>query len=61
MSYSLVMARRRIEALERRPSAQKPIVIRGGIPADYRATRTPGPKSQNDSVNRPNEPKARSL
>jgi hypothetical protein len=45
MSYSLVIARRRIEALERRPSALKPMRITGGIPADNRATRTPpGPK-----------------
>ena len=41
MSYSLVIARRRIEALERRPSALKPMIIRGGMPRDVnRASRT---------------------
>jgi hypothetical protein len=53
VSYSLVIARRRIEALERRPSAQKPMVIRGGIPRDVNRT-SPGTK-QTDSL-RPNKP-----
>ena len=35
MSYSIVMLERRIVALERMPSAQKPLVIRGGLPRDY--------------------------
>jgi hypothetical protein len=53
MSYSLVIARRRIEALERRPSALKPMRITGGIPANYRAP-PPGTK-KTDSL-RPNKP-----
>ena len=51
MSYSLVIARRRIEALERRPSALKPMLIRGGIPANYRAP-PPGSKPKTKSINR---------
>ena len=43
MSYSRVLLRRRLEVLEALPSAQKPLVIRGGLPADY-AARPPGPK-----------------
>ena len=43
MSYGLTLLRRRLEVLENLPSARKPLVIRGGLPADY-AARPAGPK-----------------
>jgi hypothetical protein len=46
MSYSLVILRRRLEALESLPSARKPLRIIGGLPADW-AARSPGQKPSN--------------
>jgi hypothetical protein len=52
MSYSLVLLSRRIAALESLPSAQKPLVIRGGLPPDY-AARPPGPKRTDSFAAKP--------
>jgi hypothetical protein len=58
MSYSLVMARRRIEALESLPSARKPLLIRGGLPRDFdpRAAHTPAPAKNNSLSQMHTEP-----
>jgi hypothetical protein len=55
MSYSLVLLRRRLETLERLPSARAPLVIKGGLPVGYDpgAARSPGLKQTDSSAAKP--------